>query len=181
MLKLLALIVPLGLDTFAASSALGAAGVSGRERIRVGLLFGIFEAGMCLLGYAVGKPIGRVAGSVGDYVAAGLLGALGLWIMFGDEDEERLASLTRVRGLAAVALGISVSLDELAIGLSLGVLRLAVAPVAIAVGLQAVVVALIGTAVGAGLSARVREGSERLAGLALVVLAIVLVLARLLS
>jgi putative Mn2+ efflux pump MntP len=181
MLKLLALIVPLGLDTFAASTALGAAGVAGRERLRVGLLFGAFEAGMTLLGYAVGNPLGHAAGSIGDYVAAGVLAVLGLWIVLGGEGEDRVESLTSVRGFAAVALGISVSLDELAIGLSLGVLRLSVVPVAIAVGLQALVVALVGTAVGAGLSARVREGSERLAGVALIVLAVVLVLARLLG
>ena len=41
--------------------------------------------------------------------------------MAGDNDEEEKASrLTSSRGLALIALGISISLDELAIGFSIG-------------------------------------------------------------
>jgi len=179
-LKLIALIVPLGLDTFAASAALGVAGAAGRERLRIGLLFGGFEAAMCLLGYAVGSPLGRAIGAVGDDVAAGLVVALGVWILLVDEDEDRVAGLLRARGLAAIGLGLSVSLDELAIGLSLGVLRLPVVPVAVAVGVQALAVSQIGLALGGRLSERAREGSERVAGVALIVLGVALALAQLL-
>jgi putative Mn2+ efflux pump MntP len=178
MLKLIALVIPLGLDTFAAAAALGLSAPAGRERARIGLLFGSFEAGMTLLGYAAGRPLGGALGAAGDYVAAGLLALLGLWILLGDEDESRLARLAGQRGLAAIGLGLSVSLDELAIGLSLGVLRVAVVPVAVLVGLQAVAASQVGLWLGARLGSRAREGSERLAGAALVVLALVLVAVR---
>lgn len=179
MLKLIAVVVPLGLDTFAASAALGLTAPPGRERARIGLLFGTFEAGMTLLGYAAGRPLGAAVGTAGDYVAAGLLALLGLWILLGSEDESRIERLAGLSGLAALALGVSVSLDELAIGLSLGVLRVAVIPVAALVGLQALVVSQVGLKLGSRLGEAAREQSERLAGAALIVLALVLAAVRL--
>jgi putative Mn2+ efflux pump MntP len=178
-LKLIAVVVPLGLDTFAASAALGLTAPPGRERARIGLLFGTFEAGMTLLGYAAGRPLGAAVGTAGDYVAAGLLALLGLWILLGSEDESRIERLAGLSGLAALALGVSVSLDELAIGLSLGVLRVAVIPVAALVGLQALVVSQVGLKLGSRLGEAAREQSERLAGAALIVLALVLAAVRL--
>jgi putative Mn2+ efflux pump MntP len=180
MLKLIALIVPLGLDTFAASAALGAAGAAGRERLRIGLLFGSFEAAMSLIGYAVGTPVGRAVGSVGNYVAAGLVAALGVWMLFAGDDDDETAGLLRVRGLAAIGLGLSISLDELAIGLSLGVLGLPAVPVAVAVGVQALAFSQVGLALGGRLSERARQGSERAAGVALILLGGALALGQLL-
>jgi putative Mn2+ efflux pump MntP len=110
-----------------------------------------------------------------------VLALLGLWILLTDEDESRIAQLAYMRGLAAVGLGVSVSLDELAIGLSLGVLRVAILPVAVLVGVQALAVSQVAMWLGARLGSRAREGSERLAGAALVVLAVVVAAPRLLG
>jgi len=44
-LKLVGLVLPLGLDTFAVAAALGIAGLKGRDRLRVSLLFTAFEVG----------------------------------------------------------------------------------------------------------------------------------------
>lgn len=48
----------------------------------------------------------------------------GLYTLFGSEEGEEDAGLARMRGPAALLLGLSISLDELAIGFTLGVLRL---------------------------------------------------------
>lgn len=65
MLKLVALVIPLGLDTFAISSALGIAGINAKDRLRVSLLFMAFEAGMPLIGLALGEPwVGCLANSL---------------------------------------------------------------------------------------------------------------------
>src|SRR5215831_9427554 len=53
MLRLLAFVLPLGVDSFVVAAALGAAGLTGaRERLRVSLIFVLFEAGMPLVGLA---------------------------------------------------------------------------------------------------------------------------------
>jgi putative Mn2+ efflux pump MntP len=168
-LKIIALIVPLGLDSFVIGAALGVAGLPGNRRVRVSLVFAAFEAGMPLVGLALGAPLGRAIGDVADYVAIGILIAFGLYALFSDEadEEAKLSELSTSSGLATIALGLSVSLDELAIGFTLGLLRVPVLPVLIAIAAQAFVMSQLGLRVGARLSERVREGADRLAGIAL--------------
>ena len=53
MVRLLAFVLPLGLDSFAVAAAIGATGTVGwRARLRISLIFVIFEAGMPLIGLA---------------------------------------------------------------------------------------------------------------------------------
>jgi putative Mn2+ efflux pump MntP len=180
--KLIALILPLGLDTFAVAAALGALGASRRHRLRLSLLFAVFEAGMPLIGLALGAPLGRAIGDAADYVAIGVLFAFGLYTLLGrEEDEERLSKLIQLRGTSALLLGISISLDELAIGFTLGLLQLPAALVVVLIGLQAFILTQLGLRLGHRLSERVREGAERAAGVALIALALVLLAEKLLS
>jgi putative Mn2+ efflux pump MntP len=90
--KLLAFVLPLGLDSFAVAAAIGAAGVAGwRARVRISLIFVIFEAGMPLIGVAAGSGLARVIGPVADYLAAAAVIGLGGWMALSaghDDDEE---------------------------------------------------------------------------------------------
>ena len=63
MLRLIALILPLALDTFGVSAALGVTGVSHSRGLRIALLFSAFETLMPLIGLAVGVPLARAIGS----------------------------------------------------------------------------------------------------------------------
>lgn len=181
-LRVLAFVLPLGLDTFAVAAALGAAGrLSTRARVRITTLFVAFEAGMPLLGLAVGAPLSRVIGGIADYVAAGAVIGIGVWMLVGnDSDEEDKAQrLVDARGLAVIGLGISISLDELAIGFSLGLTRLPLVPVVVAIAVQAALAAQVGLFLGARIGERFRETAERLAGIALIALGVFLVVERL--
>lgn len=180
--KLVALVVPLGLDTFAVAAALGALGVSGRHRLRISLLFTAFEAGMPLIGLALGAPLGRALGDTADYIAIAVLLAFGLYTLLGpDDDDERLSRLIQFDGPSAILLGVSISLDELAIGFTLGLLRLPAVLVIVLIAVQTFIVTQLGLRLGHRLSERLREGAQRLAGLALTVLALVLLAEKLLT
>jgi len=172
--KLIALVLPLGLDTFAVAAALGALGV--QQLLRVSALFTAFEAGMPLIGLALGAPLGHAIGGAADYVAIGVLLTFGLytWLDSQEADEQRLAELASLRGPAVPLLGVSVSLDELAIGFTLGLLHMPVVLVIALIAGQAFLLAQLGLRLGSRLSRRFREGAERLAGLALVGLAVAL-------
>jgi manganese efflux pump family protein len=175
LLKLVALVLPLGLDTFVVAAALGVAGLPSHRRLRVSLLMAGFEAAMPLIGVALGAPLGRAIGSAADYLAVGVLLAFGVYTLLERDGEEADArKLANVSGCGAVALGLSISLDELAIGFTLGLLRLPLVPVIVLIGAQAFVLSQLGLRLGTWLSAGVREGAERVAGLALVVLGLVL-------
>jgi putative Mn2+ efflux pump MntP len=181
-LKLIAFVLPLGLDTFGVAAALGLAGLPPQARVRVALLFAGFETAMPLVGVAVGVPLGHAVGDAADYAASALLVALGFYMLLnsGDPQEgDRLLLMTRRGFLGAVALGVSISLDELAIGFSAGLLRLPLAPLVIAIGVQAFVVTLIGVRLGSRVGERWRESPERVAGAALIALGATLFAVRL--
>ena len=76
-------------------------------------------------------------------------------------------------------LGLSVSLDELAIGFTMGLLRVPAVLVVALIALQAFLVSQLGFALGAIVGERVREGAERLAGGLLILLALFLLVTRL--
>jgi manganese efflux pump family protein len=173
--KLLAFVLPLGLDSFAVAAAIGAAGATGwRVRLRISLIFVIFEAGMPLVGLALGSGLARVVGPAADYVAAAAVIALGGWMLYsaraGDDDDAAAARLASATGLPAILLGLSISLDELAIGFSLGLARLPVVPVIAAIAILALVVSQLGLALGAAVSERFRQHAEQVAGIALIAL-----------
>ena len=181
-LKLLALILPLGLDTFAVAAALAIAGLSPKDRFRVTALFTAFEAGMPLIGLLIGAVGGQAIGTVAEYVAIAaliLLGGYMLWPRDEDEEEERLELLSRTHGLAMFGLGLSISMDELAIGFTVGLLRFPIVVVLIWIGVQTVVVTQLGMRIGTHIGEAVREGAERLAGLVLAGLGIFLLVERL--
>jgi manganese efflux pump family protein len=57
MLALALVAFSLGLSNFAAAVGLGASGIDARTRLRVGVIFGVFETGMPLLGLLLGRSL----------------------------------------------------------------------------------------------------------------------------
>lgn len=179
MLKLFAFVLPLGVDSFAMAAALGTQRPTRRQRWRLSLLFVAFEGGMPLIGLAIGAPVATAIGSTTDYVAGGVLVAVGSWMVFADESEDKTSSrITGVGIWSALALGAGISLDELAIGFTLGLARLPVVPVIVAIAVQAVVASQLGFRLGAYVSEAWREWAERLAGIVLAALGVYLVIQR---
>ena len=87
----------------------------------------------------------------------------------------RLVTRTRAPGLIAV--GLTVSLDELAIGFALGLARVPIVPALVLIAAQALV-SQVGFSLGHRIGDRLREGAERLAGVALIAIAGLLLLAK---
>ena len=110
MFALLLLAVALGLDNLAAALGIGVGGVRGATRVRVAVVFGLFEAGMPVLGLVLGH---RLADSVGQaaqwlggavLIAFGVYGLIHVWHEAGREKGTRLTSVIRSgRGGSAVS------------------------------------------------------------------------------
>ncbi len=146
-LRLLPLILSLGLDTLALSIALGLAPLPSRTRLRLALTFAAAEGLMPAVGLLIGRPLGQAIGGWAVYIAGVLLIATGLWLLreaMGEDDVDndgggeqgKILSAASARGLPLVGIALSISLDELAMGFSFGVLRLPVVPALIAIALQ---------------------------------------------
>jgi manganese efflux pump family protein len=83
MVALLLVAASLGLSNFVAAISLGVAGVDGRTRLRVGLIFGVFEAGMPLIGLLIGDHVATQLGQTARWIGGTLLAGVGLYGLFG--------------------------------------------------------------------------------------------------
>jgi len=104
---------------------------------------------MPIVGLVVGARLGRVVGVWADYGAAALLilvGVLAIREALSDDDDDDKAPSVEGRQLLLTAL--AVSLDELAVGFSLGVLHVPVAPALAYIAVQALAVTFLGLSFG---------------------------------
>jgi manganese efflux pump family protein len=184
MLRVLGFVLPLSLDSFAAAlAAMGIPGLRRVQRLRITALFLAFEAGMPLVGLALGASVAGLAGGLARFVVPVALAAVGIWILReslddDDDDARKARGLLTARGFAIIGLGLGISLDELALGFTISFTRLPVAEVVTAIAVQASVAIWGGACLGSRLrgtgARRVRWGAEVLAGAGLLGLAVFL-------
>jgi putative Mn2+ efflux pump MntP len=175
-LKLIALILPLCIDTFAVSAALGIAGFSGRQRLKTALFFTAFETIMPLVGLLAGTPLRHALGDKAEIAAFSILIVFGLYTLLHNEQGEmhQPADMLKGWGLSAFLLGLTISLDEIAIGFTIGLLGAPVAWIILAIGLQAFAFSQLGFSLGKKLSQKYTDAAIKLSGLILVVLGLAL-------
>ncbi len=178
------LFLSLGLDTLAVALSLGIAGLPRARWVRVGLSFALFEGLMPVVGLLIGRHLSGILGEVAAYAAAGLLIVLGGYEIreaLADDDTEQAGTGASPAAMPAVGLrstlfrGLSVSLDELAVGFSLGVLHVPLAPALGYVAVQAFVLTFVGLWLGGRVGARLGERAELAAGVLLVLLGIAMI------
>jgi putative Mn2+ efflux pump MntP len=181
MLTTAVILLSLGLDTFAVAFGFGLGGLPRERWLRLGLTLALFEGGLPIVGVLLGHHLGGLVGEVAAYMAAGLLIAIGLRDVHEAVLERRSgADHAAEEELAPdhplLLTGLSVGLDELAVGLSLGVLAVPLGPALAYIAVQAVVVAFLGLQLGSRLGTHLGEWAELAAGLALTLVGVVLLL-----
>lgn len=162
-----AVILSLGLDNLVTSTVLGASNV--RNKLKLVLVFALFEGGMPAAGFLAGKSVGDAAGAWGFYIGTAAMLALGIYMLFADDDDgkaERLGS--GLKGWALVAAGSAVSLDELAAGVGFGLLQFPVLATVSIIAVQALVFSYIGLTFGKRLKPLLGEWAEKAGGIALI-------------
>lgn len=174
MAELLTLILvglSVGLGNFAASVAIGLSGLNRSLRLKIALVFGIFETVMPLVGLALGS---RVAGSLGqraNLLGGGLLVATGLHLTISalkQRDNKEVAKAAGGTFSKLLLTAIALSIDNLIVGFSLGTHQQSLITAAAVIGISSVALSMVGLEVGSRLSSKVEEYSEILSGLILV-------------
>lgn len=171
--KLAGLVLSLGFDTFAVAIGLGLSGLDRRDRLRYGVSFALAEGIMPLVGFLVGQVVSSALGGAASYAAIILLLGVGLYTLWEafHEEERAFEAATAARTLF---LALSVSLDELAVGFSLGLLHVPVLIAAVLIAAQAFLLTWLGTTFGSALGEALAERAELLSGAVLSLLALLL-------
>ena len=168
MIALLLVAVSLGLSNFAAAIGIGMAGVDARTRLRVGVIFGAFEAGMPVLGLLLGHELAGVLGQATRWAGAGLLIATGGYglIQHWQHDRRDAGAARGADRLLVTALALSI--DNLAVGFALGAYHVSFPLAAVIIGAVSIALSLAGLELGGRLGARTGQRGEILGSLILI-------------
>ncbi len=170
MLALTLVALSVGLSNLAAAIGIGAGGVDRATRLRVGVVFGLFEAGMPIVGLLVGHGVASAIGRHANWLAAVLLVAVGGYTVIGalrpgpERRAERAGGgLAETMKLSVSALALSV--DNLVAGFALGSYQVNVLAGAIIFGVVSVAMSLAGLEFGARIGQRAGERGRLIGGL----------------
>ncbi|MFZ0363166.1 MAG: manganese efflux pump [Candidatus Cybelea sp.] len=117
-LKIFGIAFAVGLDVLALSIAIGIMKSAWEARVRLGLAFSCAEVIMQLVGYGLGTGVGRIVGTIADYLGFVVLAGVGVFIIRESYATSEL-KFDVDSGWGLVTASALISLDSLGIGVSL--------------------------------------------------------------
>lgn len=176
--ELLLIAVGLSMDAFAVSICKGLAmkKCTVKKAGIVGLYFGIFQAGMPLLGYVLGVQFRGLITNIDHWITFVLLGFIGLNMIreaLSGEEEEESDSL-QVKEMLALA--VATSIDALAVGVTFAFLNVAIVPAVSFIGIITFLICVAGVKIGNVFGSRYKSKAEFAGGLILILMGIKILL-----
>lgn len=177
LLTLGALGAGLSVDAFAAAVGKGAASKRNRWRdaLRVGAIFGFFEAVTPAIGWAIGLALSTWIAAVDHWIAFFLLLGVGGHMIHaatkassGDASAAPRADANSLVRLIVTAL--ATSIDATAVGVSLAVMQVNILTACLVIGGVTTVVATLGVMLGRHAGSYIGRYAEILGGVALIVI-----------
>ena len=175
LLSLLLVSLSVGLSNFAGAIGIGLSGIDAKARLRVGILFGLFESLMPVIGLLLGEAVAGYLGHIAKYVGGAILVLTGAYTIW---QGRRTAARERVTGTVVAAEGLrtrqilvtamALSIDNLAVGFAIAQNHVNIALAAVMMGVVSVALTLVGLELGNRLGERVEEWSEEIGGAVLV-------------
>ncbi len=160
------------MDALAVALATGLAlgDVSRRQTFRLAFHFGLFQFLMPVIGWMAGLTIETWIAGYDHWLAFVLLAAIGGKMIYESLTATGAASARRdpTRGMSLVVLSVATSIDALAVGISLGVLRVRIWYPAVVIGIVACALTAAGMRVGRRLGGAFGRKMEILGGLVLI-------------
>jgi len=176
---IISIALALAVDAFAVAVACAAYSgkLTARQKFRLSFHFGLFQFLMPLLGWIAGSNLVKLIADYDHWLAFAILNLIGVKMMI-DARHVQLAPLSRdfTRGFSLVSLSIATSIDALAVGFSIGIMKTEILFPAIIIGLVAAIMTLIGIKIGVFLSARFGQKISMIGGLILIFIGIRIVL-----
>jgi putative Mn2+ efflux pump MntP len=188
MIALVLVAASVGLSNFAAAIGIGVGGVDGRVRLRVGLVFGLFEAGMPVVGLLIGQRLEGDLGRTARWISAALLIAVGAYGLItslraggGADGQARPVTgahpggadgegrpVTGAHPARLLLSAFALSLDNLVVGFALGAYQVSLITGAAIFGAVSVVMTLAGLELGARIGRRAGPRGEQIGGAILI-------------
>jgi putative Mn2+ efflux pump MntP len=173
LIELFLLAVGLSMDAFAVSIYIGLtlARFSIKKSVVVGLYFGLFQAGMPLIGYFAANLFAARIIAYGNWIAFGLLCFLGGKMIFGSFRTEEHSKLDVALGpKQMLPLAVATSIDALAVGVSLAFLGAGIVPAVSLIGATTFTISIAGVWIGSVFGAKFKAKAEIAGGIILILI-----------
>ena len=168
-IQMIVVAVSLAMDAFAVSVSLGLRmnEATWFQKARVSTHFGGFQCAMPILGWLAGRTFHHWIAACDHWVAFGLLSAIGLKMLW-EGLTARGSEIGRRRGLPSagelVLLSFAISIDALAVGVGVAMLKVAVWLLAVVAGVVTVLLSSVGLKLGKKARQHLGPASEVLGG-----------------
>lgn len=169
--QILLLAIGLAMDATAVAAARGCAagGPSRSEVLWTSLLFGVAQAIMPMIGWVLGASAGPWVSAIDHWVAFGVLGALGVKMLREAARFEENAAEHRGVGLRVLlGLALATSIDALAVGLTLPLLRAPFVLSIVTIGVVTTLLSAVGGVVGGRFGSMLGKRLDAFGGLVLI-------------
>ena len=170
---ILGIALALAMDCFAVTlgMACGRRGLTMKQAVRMAASFGGFQFAMPVLGWLAGDRLLGVIKHFDHWVAFGLLAAIGgrmIWESFEMSEEDKAGRPDQTQGKRLLVLALATSIDALAVGLSLGVVRAGIVYPAAIIGATSFAMTVVGAKLGPVVGRVVGRRAELAGGLILI-------------
>jgi putative Mn2+ efflux pump MntP len=165
--------IGLAMDAFAVSIGAGTGGQVNdlRSKLRLAFHFGLFQAGMTLIGWLAGTTVQRWISNIDHWVAFGLLAYVGVNMIrsgLGKDGDEKHSNPSK--GVTMVFLSVATSIDALAVGISLAMISVPILFTSLLIGVVTFGLSLFGLMAGGKLGEKFGKRMEILGGVILIVI-----------
>ena len=142
----------------------------------VGLYFGLFQAGMPIIGYLLAIQLAGNVAAFSPWIAFALLSFIGGKMLLeglkkDDDSSEMFSSKDENTALSPkvmLPLAVATSIDALAVGASLALLSVNIVPAAVLIGVTTLVISMAGVKIGNMFGTKFKSKAEMLGGIILV-------------
>lgn len=163
----------LAMDAFAVSIAKGISIQRNRRRYAILLasLFGLFQGLMPVIGWLAGLSLRDIIMEVDHWIAFGLLGSIGVKMIYDSTKNEDVAE-EDVTLCMALVLAIATSIDALMVGLGFAFLEISIITPVIVIGVVTFTLSYIGFVFGSGIGNIFGKKVKVIGGLILILIGI---------
>lgn len=172
-LELFLIALGLSMDAFAVSICKGLCmqKLSVKRYLTVGLYFGIFQAGMPLIGYLLGYQFNDSITRFAHWIAFVLLGIIGVNMILESRKQEDVSCEDDSAALGfrtMLVLAIATSIDALAVGVTFAFLHVKIVPAVTVIGSVTLLLSMVGVRIGHVFGIRFKGKAELLGGIILI-------------
>ena len=142
----------------------------------VGLYFGVFQAGMPLIGYVLGVQFKDFITSIDHWIAFILLGIIGFNMVRESREEECETTSEALDVKTMIGLAVATSIDALAVGVTFAFLQVKIVPAVSFIGVTTFIISVAGVKIGNIFGAKYKSKAELAGGIILILMGVKILL-----